>query len=121
MEEPAQTARRLLSALEDLVSREDALLQGMDFQGAVTIQERAGPLVCELARLASMPGVAGLKARVMSLVAKRNESWRALDGHLARLQSELGKVAEARARLARIAPVYGARRSNLDSRLNAAA
>ena len=121
MEEPAQTARRLLSALEDLASREEVLLHGMDFQGAVTIQERAGPLVVELAKLAERPGVAGLRSRVMSLVSKRTESWRALEGHLARLQSEMGRIGEARARLARIAPAYGARRFITDSRLNTAA
>ncbi len=121
MDTPRQTAIRLLSALEDLVCCESALLRSMSFDDAVTIQERASPLVHELARLADCPGVASLKPRVAALIERRVESWRLLDGHLARLQSKLGEVHAARSRLARVGPVYGARRPAAEVRLNTAA
>jgi hypothetical protein len=121
METPKQTALRLLSALEDLVSRESTLLRNMSFDDAVTIQERSGPLVHELARLAAYPDVASLKPRVAALIERRVESWRVLDGHLAHMQVKLGQIHSARSRLARIGPVYGARRAAADGRLNAAA
>jgi len=120
METPLQTAQRLLAALEDLVARESVLLRTTNYLEAVTIQERAGPLVQELARLADQPGVDSLKERVAALMAIRMESWHYIDANLDRMQQELARINEARARLGRIAPVYAARGAKF-SRLNAAA
>jgi hypothetical protein len=121
METPLKTATRLLRALEDLVSRESVLLRSTNYLEAVTIQERAGPLFRELARLADQPGVSALKPRVDALVERRMESWHHIDANLARMQGELARINEARGRLARIAPVYGARLTKERARFNAAA
>jgi hypothetical protein len=120
METPLKTAQRLLVALEDLVSQESVLLRSTNYLEAVTIQERAGPLVHELARLADQPGVAALKPRVDALMEIRMESWHYIDANLNRMQQELARIKEARVRLARIAPVYGANGIRRN-RLNAAA
>ena len=120
METPLKTATRLLLALEDLVSREAVVLRSTNYLEAVTIQERARPLILELARLANQPGVADLKPRVDALMEQRIASWHYIDANLGRMQDELARINEARVRLARFAPVYGARGAK-PSRLNAAA
>jgi hypothetical protein len=50
----------------------------------------------------------------------RMESWHYIDANLNRMQQELARINEARVRLARIAPVYGANGIRRN-RLNAAA
>lgn len=106
MAAPAQTAVRLVAALEDLAAGEGVALRAGDYAGALALQERAGPLVARLAGLAA--GVdAAVRARVLALVERRR-------GHAARLQEamdhargELARMAEGRRTVARIAPVYG--------------
>ena len=106
METPAQTAVRLLAALEDLALREQANLRNLDLVEAVEMIERAAPLVERLAELAADPAVATLRPRVEAFLEQRRQSAALIDAHLARLQSELRRVDEARQRLARVAPVY---------------
>jgi len=122
METPHQNALRLIAALEDLARQEGVLLRSLDLVEAVQISERAAPLVEKLCALAVHPEVSALRPRVQELVAQRRRHSTLLDAHLARLQSELHRIDEARIRLARVAPVYGAGplvRS--ESRLNTAA
>jgi len=121
METPVQTAVRLLSALEDFASQEANLVRTMDFVEAVAVQERAFPLVRLLAELAEDPGVAALKPQVAALLARREQNRHFIDAHLERLQSELRRIDEARARLARLAPAYGAGAGHQSARLNSAA
>ena len=106
METPAQTAVRLLAALEDLALREQANLRNLDLVEAVEMIERAAPLVERLAELAADPAVATLRPRVEAFLEQRRQSAALIDAHLARLQSEMRRVDEARQRLARVAPVY---------------
>lgn len=117
-----QTAQRLLAALEDLAGQEAVLLRSLDLVEAVQISERAAPLVEKLCALATDPDLADLRPRVEDLVAQRRRNAVLLDSHLARLQSELRRIDEARSRLARVAPVYnGGTLPVLESRLNTAA
>jgi hypothetical protein len=120
MESPLQTATRLLSALEDLAAQETGLLRTLDIVEAVSVQERAAPLVQRLGELAQYAEVAILRPRVGELLARREQNRYFLDAQLERLQVELRRVEEARQRLAIIAPVYRAAAS-ANSRLNAAA
>ena len=121
METPVQTAVRLLSALEDFSAQEANLLRTMDFVEAVAVQERAFPLVRMLAELANEPGVAALKPQVAALLARREQNRHFIDAQLARLQSELRRIDEARIRLARLAPAYAGAAGQPSARLNSAA
>ncbi|MFI5336188.1 MAG: hypothetical protein ACHQ5A_05370 [Opitutales bacterium] len=121
METPVQTALRLLDALEDLAAQETANLRNLDFVEAVQVLERSAPLVNRLAELAADPEVLALRPRIAALLDQRQQSASLLDAHLARVQSEMRRVDEARARLAKIAPVYGPGTLRIHSRLNTAA
>lgn len=122
MPDAQQTARRLLAALEDLAGQEAVLLRSLDLVEAVQISERAAPLVEKLCALAADPDLAPLRPRIEELVAQRRRNAVLLDSHLARLQSELRRIDEARSRLSRVAPVYnGGVAPALESRLNTAA
>jgi hypothetical protein len=122
MADAQQTAHRLLAALEDLASQEAVLLRSLDLVEAVQISERAAPLVEKLCALAGDPDLAPLRPRIEELVAQRRRNAVLLDSHLARLQSELRRIDEARSRLSRVAPVYnGGVAPALESRLNTAA
>ena len=121
METPLQTATRLLTALEDLTAQESVLLRTLDFVDAVAIQERAAPLVDQLAALAIHPEVAELRAKVKGLVDRRQQSRFFLDAQLGRLQSELRRIDEARSRLTKVAPAYMTASRLVESKLNTAA
>ena len=122
METPLQTAKRLLTALEDLTAQESILLRTLDYVDAVAIQERAAPLVDQLAALAVHPEVSALNAKVKALVDRRQQSRFFLDAQLGRLQSELRRIDEARTRLARVAPAYVVTGPRIaESKLNTAA
>jgi hypothetical protein len=110
-----------MTALEELVAQESANLRNLDVVEAVQITERAAPLVQRLGELASDPSVALLRPRVEALLVQRQQSAQILDAHLARMQSELRRIDEARARLSRVAPVYGSSSARAESRLNTAA
>ena len=121
METPLQTAARLLAALEDLAAQEAVLLRTLDFVDAVAVQERAAPLVDQLAALALHPEVASLRTKVKALVDRRQQSRHFLDAQLSRLQSELRRIDEARSRLSRVAPAYVTATRVMESKLNTAA
>lgn len=121
METPIQTATRLLAALEDLTAQEAVLLRTLDFADAVAIQERAEPLIDQLAALAVHPEVAALRSKVKGVVERRQQSRLFLDAQLGRLQSELRRLDEARTRLARVAPAYVTASPVVESKLNTAA
>ncbi len=122
MNDSYQTACRLLAALEDFASQEAVLLRSLDLVEAVQISERAAPLVEKLCALAVDPDLAVLRPRIEELVSQRRRNAVLLDSHLARLQSELRRIDEARNRLSRVAPVYnGGLGTALEPRFNTAA
>lgn len=124
METPFAAARRLLIALEELVSQETMLIRTMDFVEAVQIRERAAPLVDELCMLAADREVRVLAPMVEALLERSQQNFHFLDGQLLQLQGELNRVQEARGRLRHVAPAYGSYRLGaipVESRLNTAA
>ena len=120
MESPAETAARLITALEDLVGQETMLLRTMDFVEAVAVQERAAPVVARLCELAADPAVRTLQPRVAQLARRREQNYHFLDAQLARMHEELRRIDEARGRLRQVAPAYGQSQPG-STRLNAAA
>ena len=121
METPLQTAERLLVSLEDLASKENVSLRHLDLVEAVDASERAAPLVRRLAELAAYPEVLTLRPQVAALIEQRQKSAALLDEHLARVQADLRRIDVARARLARLAPIYHSLAATGQSRLNTAA
>src|SRR4051812_34215837 len=107
MEAPRQKFNRLVSALDELVTREAATLAEHDFDAAGEIQKRAEPLVEAIADLGSVISDAVARARVAGLMARRQHSIDFLETQLATARDELMAVQESTLRVARIAPVYG--------------
>lgn len=133
MEARLETLARLLTALEDLVVQETELIRTMDFIEAVEVRERSAPVVERLCELASaLPGpetgdpvARELRNRLTGLLDRCGQNHHFLEAQLARLQSELDRVTEARGRLRNVAPAYGAYAASPklagQSRLNTAA
>jgi len=120
MESPLANARRLLTALEELVMQETLLIRTMDFVEAVEVRERAAPLVARLCTLAEDAAVLALLPRVNDLLDRCSQNHHFLDTQLQRLQVELDRVGAARNRLRKLAPAYRGGAS-AESRLNTAA
>ena len=102
------TAGRLLTALEDLVSREAVLLRAGLYPDAVAIQHRATPLVTRLCELASEPGAAtaAIRRRVAAILGVRGQSMASLLHRRLSLTAERQRLREARQRLQQVA-FYG--------------
>jgi hypothetical protein len=102
------TAGRLLTALEDLVSREAVLLRAGLYPDAIAIQHRATPLVTRLCELASQPGAAtaAIRRRVAAVLGQRGQSMAALLHRRLSLTAERQRLSEARLRLRQVA-LYG--------------
>ena len=103
------TALRLVSALEQLASEEEACLRAGEEDGLAEVLARAEPLVGRLGTLTSDPAVAPLRPRIEAWRAGREERWRTLEASRAELQEGLLRLGEARGRLVRVAPAYGRR------------
>lgn len=120
----AERARRIISALDDLVGQEAVLLRSMDLVEALQITERCSPLVEELCRLASESTESQLQESVAALLLKRQQNATLLEAHLQRVQAEIRKIEDARRKLGRMAPVYrrsDSARSIVEPNLNTAA
>jgi hypothetical protein len=102
------TAGRLLTALEDLVSREAVLLRAGLYPDAIAIQHRATPLVTRLCDLAAQPGAAtaAIRRRVAAVLGERGRSMAALLHRRLSLTAERQRLSEARLRLRQVA-LYG--------------
>jgi hypothetical protein len=106
MESPEQAARRLLAALEELVSQETAAVHASDFAAIESIQLRAGEVGDKLAALAAECAVDALRRRVDALLAQRWQNGLVLRQRLADVRAEIARLQGARQRLQRIAPAY---------------
>ena len=93
METPLESARRLLTALEELVMQETLLIRTMDFVEAVDVQERAAPVVERLCALAEDDAVRSLRPLVGGLLDRRSQNYHFLDTQLQRLADFLVTVA----------------------------
>src|SRR5436190_11518444 len=108
METSAQRCRRIVTALEDLVHQESATLAKCDWSGVEAVQERAAPLVDFLAAHApESVDDAALRARIVALQQRREETSRSLGAQIAQARTELQQALAAKRRVAKIAPVYG--------------
>jgi hypothetical protein len=107
MEAPQQKFNRLVSALDELVTREAATLAEHDYEKVIEIQRSAGPVVDAIAGLGSAISDDVARARVAGLLARRQHSIDALETQLATARAELMAVQESTLRVAQIAPVYG--------------
>ena len=107
MEAPRQRFDRLVGALDDLVTREAATLAEKDYVAVAEIQRSAEPVVAAIADMGSVIADAVARARVASLLARRQHSIDFIESQLATARSELMAVQESSVRVAKIAPVYG--------------
>jgi hypothetical protein len=106
METPAQAGRRLLAALDDLVSQETAAVHADDFVALESVQLRAAAVGEKLISLAADPAVAALRRQVEILVAQRWQNGLVLRQRLADVGAEISRLQGAKARLLRVAPAY---------------
>lgn len=107
MEAPHKRFNRLVSALDDLVTREAATIAEKDYAAVAEIQRSAEPVVEAIADMGSIISDAVARARVAGLLARRQHSIDFLESQLATARSELMAVQESSVRVAKIAPVYG--------------
>lgn len=112
METPLQGIRRLLTAVETLVTEEELLFRTGDYAEACVTQAKLQPLIEHLADLARTPALIGrldevLKQRAAEILSRRRESAELLSVRLAEVRAQLHLIAEARQNTSRIRPVYG--------------
>jgi hypothetical protein len=120
METPAQTAARLLDALQDLVAQEAVIVRAGDYAELAALQARTAALGDKLGELAANPAVLALRGRVEATLAQRRQSQAMLEQRLAGARAEIQRLHLGRQRLGQVAPAYG-RGMAASSRLNAAA
>jgi len=107
MEAAGQKFQRLVSALDDLVTQEAVNLNDRDFEAVLDLQRRADPIVTALAELGVAVADAMTRARLTSLLARRQGNIDVLESQLATTREELEAVQASAGRIARIAPIYG--------------
>jgi len=108
MQTPAQRSARILSALEDLVAQEAAVLHARDFVAAAELAERAAPLIEFLTSDAGSAGLdSQLRRRIAALQERRRESEHWLAAQIALTREELRQTVVSQRRVACVAPVYG--------------
>lgn len=107
METPTRRFARLATALDELVAQEAATIATRDYAAVKTIQDRAGPVVAALSELGIDVADEVARARVASLLSRRQHTLELLESQLATARAELQASRESAGRIARIAPVYG--------------
>ncbi len=117
METPAQTAARLLTALEDFGAQTGNLLRQRQFADAAALMRRTSPLVEKLASLA--PSAPMLKERVGEFLARQRADMALLAEAIAETKAALANLDGTRVRVQQFAPVYVGRQQR--SRFNAEA
>ncbi len=107
METPVQKCARLVTALEDLVAQEAVCLQTRDFAAAISIQDRAAPLVEHLSLHGPNVADQALRRRVETLIARRNDTATWLATELRQTREQLLGLQASQRRVAKVAPAYG--------------
>lgn len=107
MESPSQKFDRLLRALGELVAEEAAAIEAGDYEATAETQQRAQPVIDALADLAPSVGSAAARARLESLVQRRQRSIEVLEARMSVVHGELEVLRKSTQRVARIVPVYG--------------
>jgi len=98
---------RLLGALEELASQESMLLAEEDYDGLRRTQDRAAPIVNELARVGSGNVSPALRPRLEALLARRQENLDRLSARIEDVRDALLRTQANQVRVSRIAPAYG--------------
>ncbi|MDB6093967.1 MAG: hypothetical protein JWM32_1529 [Verrucomicrobia bacterium] len=97
---------RLLGALEDLAAQTEAQLASEDFDAMRSTQERATPLVNELAKLGSSAVTPGIRPRLQALLERRERSQEHLAKQVAHVKDALLRTQSQQRRIAQVAPAY---------------
>ena len=101
------TCARVLTALEDLVAQERAVLQVGDFDSLEQIQLQAGRLIEFLVARPDDAQAEGLASRLTMLHAARQENAASLAQAMAGNRAELRLLSGRQGLIARMAPAYG--------------
>jgi hypothetical protein len=108
METPAQRCARIVGALEDLAAQEAAAIETHDFAGALTVQDRAEPLVDFIVRDAHAGVCDGaITSRISAVQMLRARTSEKLAQEMARTRNELQRMQATKSRVAQVAPAYG--------------
>jgi hypothetical protein len=111
MNVPAATFIRLLGALEDLAAQEATQLAGEDYAALRQTQERAAPLVTELARLGGAAVSTAVRPRLEALLARRQQNQERLADRVACVRDALLRTQVHQRRAGQVAPAYGGGRA----------
>lgn len=98
--------QRLVAVLEEFILSEALLLRAGHFSEARLAQERAGPVVAELARLGAAADEF-TRQRLLELLRQRQVTVEWLTGEIDRVESRLRALDETSLRITRLRPVYG--------------
>ncbi len=114
METPAKKVARLLTALESLIEPQFRLLAARDFKNFQEAQERAQPVVVEIAALLRQPGVReqllpSQRKKGEALVHRQAEILAELAATKTAFRHQLSLISGLQARLSRYRNAYGAR------------
>ena len=82
-------------------------MQNRDFAGAITVQDRAAPLVALLSAHEADVTDPAVRARVVALHARRQQTGEWLAEQIEAARAELNQTRTSQRRVAQIAPVYG--------------
>jgi hypothetical protein len=120
METSGHRFGRLLDALDDLVSQEAITVRARDYEAVGHLQRRSAAVVEGLAALGPAVADARAKARVASLLARRQHTIENIESQLATTRDELHAIEQSERRMARIAPAYGTPAAKRSRRFHAA-
>jgi hypothetical protein len=100
------TARRLLTALEDMAERESALLDMGALDQVLELQGRMAPLVECVSELAPEVADDDMRRTAMRLIDRRHRNHVRLGHELGKLQRDRQKARQSQSRLTRLGPAY---------------
>lgn len=101
---------RVVSALEDLASQEELLVNAGDYAEVNAVQERMAPLVRFVVE-GMAAADASLQRRIAFLVTRRARTQQRLTVELEKIREEIVQLDLNRRRVAQVAPAYGFRRA----------
>lgn len=107
MESSRQKFDRLTQALAEIIDLEAASLAAGDSADLADIQHRAGSVVDAIVALPEDVRDAAARAKVASLLSRRQGNIDLMECQIATLSEEMQAVQASTGRMARIAPAYG--------------
>lgn len=110
METSLTRATRLADALEMLLGQEATVLRSFaarDMPKLLGLIEKSEPLVRSLAEMQDESLISALRPKVGRLLAMRTRNEKLIQGQLTLIGAQLARCDENRARLAKVAPLYG--------------